>query len=76
VLKEYIEYFKRHGYGMLAITERETGAYLGEVGIWDMPIPPHALLLRYAIVRPGWGNGVRVRSGRSSCEPLLQGMGP
>jgi len=68
VLRGYMDYFNDRGYGMLAVINRENGAYLGEVGIWDAPVSPTFPVLRYGIVRSSWGRGYA----SEAAEGLLQ----
>ena len=81
VLGEYMSFLAANGYGMLAILDRHTGAYLGEVGLFVAPMGP--LALRYALARSGWGRGYAVEAsaavlddafGRLRLESLLAGV--
>jgi RimJ/RimL family protein N-acetyltransferase len=55
VLDGYMAFLEERGYGMLAITDGQTGAYLGEVGTFVSPMGD--LALRYALAKAGWGRG-------------------
>jgi RimJ/RimL family protein N-acetyltransferase len=55
VLEGYRTFLAERGYGMLAILDKATGAYLGEVGLFVTPMGP--LALRYALARQAWGRG-------------------
>ena len=55
VLDGYRQFLAERGYGMLAILDKESGSYLGEVGLFVTPMGPIAL--RYALARPAWGKG-------------------
>jgi RimJ/RimL family protein N-acetyltransferase len=81
VLAEYMSFLAANGYGMLAILDRTTGAYLGEVGLFVAPMGP--LALRYALAKSGWGRGYAVEAsaavlddafGRLGLESLLAGV--
>jgi ribosomal-protein-alanine N-acetyltransferase len=81
VLDEYVGYLAEHGYGMLAILDRETGAYCGEVGLFTSPMGP--LALRYALNRGAWGRGLATEAsaaviddtfGRLGLEKLFAGV--
>jgi RimJ/RimL family protein N-acetyltransferase len=81
VLAEYIAYLAERGYGMLAILDRGSGVYLGEVGLFDAPMG--GLALRYALNRGAWGRGIATEAsaaviddtfGRLGLEKLAAGV--
>ena len=81
VLSDYMSFLATSGYGMLAILDRGTGAYLGEVGLFVAPMGP--LALRYALAKSGWGRGYAVEASagvlddafsRLRLESLLAGV--
>jgi [ribosomal protein S5]-alanine N-acetyltransferase len=81
VLREYMSFLADHGYGMLAIADKASGAYLGEVGLFVSPMGP--LALRYALAKSGWGRGYAVEAsmaviddsfGRLGLESLIAGV--
>jgi [ribosomal protein S5]-alanine N-acetyltransferase len=81
VLGDYMSFLAVHGYGMLAILDKSTGAYLGEVGLFVSPMGP--LALRYALAKSGWGRGYAVEAsaaviddsfGRLGLESLIAGV--
>lgn len=48
--------WREHGFGMLAITERETGRLVGEVGLQHLEDGPD-VETGYTLVRAAWGRG-------------------
>jgi RimJ/RimL family protein N-acetyltransferase len=60
VLRGYREFHEANGYGMYAVLDRETGAYLGEAGLFVPPAEAATdlLALRYALNRAAWGKGI------------------
>jgi ribosomal-protein-alanine N-acetyltransferase len=83
VLQDYMSFLAEHGYGMLAILDRATGAYLGEVGVFVSPMGP--LALRYALNKVAWGRGYAAEASaaviddcfdRLGLEKLLAGVKP
>ncbi len=58
VLDDYRGFLLDNGYGMYAVLDRETGAYLGEVGTFHAPLPDEPVALRYALNRAAWNRGL------------------
>ena len=83
VLADYMSFLAVSGYGMLAILDKKTDAYLGEVGLFVAPMDSNPLALRYALAKSGWGRGYAVEAsaavlddafGRLRLESLLAGV--
>ena len=55
VMNEYTAFLAENGWGMLAMLDRTSEAYLGEVGLFISPMGDVAL--RYALARAGWNKG-------------------
>jgi ribosomal-protein-alanine N-acetyltransferase len=55
VLDEYMSFVRERGWGMMAMLDKATGQYLGEVGLFIAPMGTVAL--RYALARAGWNKG-------------------
>lgn len=81
VLEGYMTFLAERGHGMLAILDRETDAYLGEVGLFVSPMGP--LALRYALNKAAWGKGYAVEAsaaviddsfGRLGLDRLIAGV--
>ena len=81
VLADYMSFLGASGYGMLAILDKASGTYLGEVGLFVAPMGP--LALRYALAKSGWGRGYAVEAsaavlddafGRLRLDSLLAGV--
>jgi RimJ/RimL family protein N-acetyltransferase len=78
VLAGYRAYLGERGYGMYAILDRETGDYLGEVGLFDPPAaakPNGRLALRYALAKSGWGRGYAPEASAAIIDDAFDRLG-
>ena len=73
VLDEYMAFLAERGYGMLAILDRKSGEYLGEVGLFVSPMGP--LALRYALNQAAWGKGYAVEASAAVIEDSFDRLG-
>lgn len=73
VLDEYMAFLTEHGWGMLAIIDRETGEYLGEVGLFVAPMG--SIALRYALARAGWGRGIATEASAAVIDDTFGRLG-
>jgi [ribosomal protein S5]-alanine N-acetyltransferase len=73
VLDGYRGFLAERGYGMLAILDRETGQYFGEVGLFVSPMGP--LALRYALARPAWGKGIATEASAAVLNDSFDDLG-
>lgn len=73
VLDGYRGFLAERGYGMLAILDRETGRYFGEVGLFVAPMGP--LALRYALARPAWGKGITTEASAAVLDDSFDDLG-
>jgi RimJ/RimL family protein N-acetyltransferase len=73
VLDDYRAFLAERGYGMLAILDRATGAYLGEVGLFVTPMGP--LALRYALARHAWGRGYATEASAAVIDDTFSDLG-
>jgi ribosomal-protein-alanine N-acetyltransferase len=73
VLEGYMSFLAEHGYGMLAILDRATGAYLGEVGLFVSPMGP--LALRYALSKAAWGKGYAAEASAAVLDDCFDRLG-
>lgn len=73
VLESYRAFLAARGYGMLAILDKATGTFLGEVGLFVAPMGP--LALRYALARPGWGKGFATEASAAVLDDSFDGLG-
>ncbi len=73
VLNEYMSFLAAHGYGMLAILDRASRSYLGEVGLFVSPMGP--LALRYALAKAGWGRGYAAEASAAVIEDSFGRLG-
>ena len=62
------------GYGMWALVERQTGAFVGRVGFID---PPGWLgfELGWALARPFWGRGLAFEAAQAALDHAFQKLG-
>jgi ribosomal-protein-alanine N-acetyltransferase len=56
-LDAFIEHWKKHGFGVWAVTDRATGALVGQCGLKYLPDRPEVEIL-YALDPAYWGRGV------------------
>jgi RimJ/RimL family protein N-acetyltransferase len=73
VLDEYMAFLDQHGWGMLAIIDRKSGAYLGEVGLFVSPMG--SIALRYALARDGWGTGIATEASAAVIDDTFDRLG-
>lgn len=73
VLDSYRGFLAERGYGMLAILDKATGQYLGEVGLFVSPMGP--LALRYALARQAWGRGFATEASAAVLDDAFDGLG-
>jgi RimJ/RimL family protein N-acetyltransferase len=73
VLDEYIAFLEERGWGMLAILDRATGQYLGEVGLFIAPMGTVAL--RYALARAGWNRGFATEASAAVIDDAFERVG-
>jgi RimJ/RimL family protein N-acetyltransferase len=72
VLDGYRQFLAERGYGMLAILDKQTGGYLGEVGLFVTPMGPIAL--RYALARPAWGRGYATEASAAVIDDVFDDL--
>jgi ribosomal-protein-alanine N-acetyltransferase len=73
VLADYMGFLAEHGWGMCAITDRDTGTYLGEAGLFISPMGTVAL--RYALARAGWNKGYATEASAAVIEDAFGRLG-
>jgi RimJ/RimL family protein N-acetyltransferase len=73
VLAEYMSFLTAHGYGMLAVLDRHSGGYVGEVGLFVSPMGP--LALRYALARTAWGRGYAAEASAAVIDDAFSRLG-
>jgi ribosomal-protein-alanine N-acetyltransferase len=73
VLDTYRAFLAERGYGMLAILDKSSGAYLGEVGLFVSPMGP--LALRYALARAAWGRGIATEASVAVIDDAFDDLG-
>lgn len=73
VLDGYMSFLAEHGWGMLAMLDRTTGEYLGEVGLFVSPMG--SVALRYALARAGWGKGYATEASAAVIDDTFDRLG-
>jgi ribosomal-protein-alanine N-acetyltransferase len=64
-LRIYGEVLARRGYSFLAVTERETGALVGDAGLHPLAGQGPDVELGYTLARAAWGRGYATEVGRA-----------
>lgn len=81
LLEDYVAGLAERGWGMATIRDRDSNAYLGEVGL--VPTWLGAPGLRYTLARAGWGKGIATEAsialiddafGRAGFDRMLAGV--
>ena len=67
-LRIYGEVLARRGYSFLAVTERKTGALLGDGGLHPLGGQGPDVELGYTLARAAWGRGYATELGRALVE--------
>jgi [ribosomal protein S5]-alanine N-acetyltransferase len=73
VLAEYMGFLAEHRWGMLAILDRNGGAYLGEAGLFVSPMG--TIALRYALARAGWNRGFATEASAAVIDDAFGRLG-
>jgi [ribosomal protein S5]-alanine N-acetyltransferase len=74
-LRIYGEVLARRGYSFLAVTERETGALLGDGGLHPLGGQGPDVELGYTLARSAWGRGYATELGRALIEYAFSVLG-
>lgn len=61
-------HWEEHGFGLLAVTWRETGELIGRVGPQYHRSWPHDPEVGWALDRAWWGRGIATEAGRAGVE--------
>lgn len=74
ILDDYLATWTRNGWGMHALTLKETGAYVGEAGIFELwgRDAPH---VRYLLLKEFWGRGLASEAARAVTDWCFAGLG-
>lgn len=77
VLAGYMRFHREQGFGMFAVLDRITGAYLGEAGLFVPPVvaSDRYLALRYALSRAAWGKGYATEASGAVIEDAFGRLG-
>jgi RimJ/RimL family protein N-acetyltransferase len=67
-LRTYGDVLERHGYSFLAVTERSSGALIGDGGLHPLGGVGPDVELGYTLARSAWGRGYATELGRALVE--------
>jgi [ribosomal protein S5]-alanine N-acetyltransferase len=67
-LRTYRDVLERHGYSFLAVTERSSGALIGDGGLHPLAGVGPDVELGYTLARRAWGRGYATELGRALVE--------
>jgi RimJ/RimL family protein N-acetyltransferase len=71
----YIDQQRRAGYSFWAVTERESGAVIGEAGLYPMNGVGPDIELGYALGTPWWGKGYATEAAGAILEAAFEHLG-
>jgi RimJ/RimL family protein N-acetyltransferase len=71
----YIEHQRSAGYSFWAVTENETGAVIGEAGLYPMNGVGPDIELGYALGTPWWGRGYATEAARAILHAAFENLG-
>jgi len=72
------EKFDVNGYGLWAVEVKETGDFIGFVGLNPVPFEAHftpALEVGWRLARNGWGHGYATEGGRAALQFAFENVG-
>lgn len=58
MVRYYLDYEARHGFGALTVILKETGAIIGQAGLQQIPPADEEIEVMYALGRAYWGRGL------------------
>lgn len=61
----FIAHWEHHGFGVWAVTDKETGELIGQCGLKYLPDSPEVEIL-YALDMPYWGRGLATEAARAA----------
>jgi ribosomal-protein-alanine N-acetyltransferase len=64
-LELFVNHWAGHGFGVWAVLDRATGAFIGQCGLKYLPESPEVEIL-YALDPPYWGRGVATEAARAA----------
>ena len=64
-LSRLIDHHERHGFSLWAVTDRETGAVMGDCGLIYYAHEGPEIELGYRLAKPYWGNGYATEAARA-----------
>ena len=65
VLRHRVEHWRRHGFGLWAVRDRESGEFLGEAGLQHLEATGE-VEVGYYLARAAWGRGVATEAGEAA----------
>jgi RimJ/RimL family protein N-acetyltransferase len=70
-LERFMGHWRQHGFGVWAILDRGTGAFIGQCGLAHVPELGEVELL-YALARDRWGQGLAPEAGQAALRHGFQ----
>ncbi|HEX5167054.1 MAG TPA: GNAT family N-acetyltransferase [Thermomicrobiales bacterium] len=74
LFQHFSVHWQRHGYGEWAVTDRETGAFLGQCGLNHIDDLSETEL-DYALARRAWGRGLATEAARAAVSYAFESAG-
>ena len=74
VLGHRVEHWRRHGFGLWAVRDRESGEFLGEAGLQHLE-DTGEVELGYYLARAAWGRGVATEAGEAALRHGFEALG-
>jgi RimJ/RimL family protein N-acetyltransferase len=74
-LRGYADGLAARGYSFVAVVERETGAVIGDAGLYPFAGTGPDLELGYTLARSAWGRGYATELGRALLEHAFGALG-
>ncbi len=72
MLREYIDHQRRYGFSCWAVVERNTGAVIGDAGLYTRP---EGVELGYTLAQTHWGHGYGTEAAALSVEAAFGNLG-
>ena len=77
-VQRFCDHWSEHGYGLWAVQERETGAFIGFAGLarpYFLPEVMPAVEVGWRFAQPYWGRGYATESGRAALTYAFEQIG-
>jgi ribosomal-protein-alanine N-acetyltransferase len=73
-LAHFASHWARHGWGVWAVIDKDSGAVIGQCGLNHLPDGSDVELL-YALARKAWGRGLATEAGRAALDHGFASVG-